>query len=172
MQNWKLVHFSDILTEPVRNGIYKSKQYHGYGIKIINMGELFSYNRLSDINMKRITLTELEKNKYILKNGDLIFARRSLTAEGAGKCSLIYNIVEDTVFESSIIRARPDKNKCSSETATTDDKNAETVVEEKVEPVKVDKSALPAPKMSIGGVPAETKKSRNCAEDRPFLPLI
>lgn len=114
MQNWKLVHFSDILTEPVRNGIYKSKQYHGYGIKIINMGELFSYNRLSDINMKRITLTELEKNKYILKNGDLIFARRSLTAEGAGKCSLIYNIVEDTVFESSIIRARPDKNKCSS----------------------------------------------------------
>ena len=58
------------------------------------------------------------------------------------------------------------KNKCSSETATTDDKNAETVVEEKGEPVKVDKSALPAPKMSIGGVPAETKKSRNKSDDK------
>lgn len=58
------------------------------------------------------------------------------------------------------------KNKCSSETAATDDKNAETIVEEKVEPVKVDKSALPAPKMSIGGVPAETKKSRNKSDDK------
>lgn len=78
------------------------------------MRELFSNNRLYDIDMKLIYVTDKEKEKYILKNGDLIFARRSLTAEGAGKCSLIYKITEDVVFESSIIRARPNLNKASS----------------------------------------------------------
>lgn len=115
MQGWKLVHFSDTLTESVRNGIYKPKKYHGVGTKIVNMGELFSNNRLSDMEMKRLYITDKEKEKYSLRNGDLIFARRSLTAEGAGKCSLVYNVSDDIVFESSIIRARPDKNKASSQ---------------------------------------------------------
>lgn len=115
MQGWKLVHFSDTLTESVRNGIYKPKKYHGVGTKIVNMGELFSNNRLSDMEMKRLYITDKEKEKYSRRNGDLIFARRSLTAEGAGKCSLVYNVSDDIVFESSIIRARPDKNKASSQ---------------------------------------------------------
>ena len=115
MQGWKLVHFSDTPTESVRNGIYKPKKYHGVGTKIVNMGELFSNNRLSDMEMKRLYITDKEKEKYSLRNGDLIFARRSLTAEGAGKCSLVYNVSDDIVFESSIIRARPDKNKASSQ---------------------------------------------------------
>lgn len=114
MNNWKLIKFLDVLEEPVRNGIYKSKEFHGIGTKIVNMGELFSNGRLYDIDMRRIYLTDKEKDKYILKNGDLIFARRSLTADGAGKCSLIYKITEDVVFESSIIRARPNLNKVDS----------------------------------------------------------
>ncbi len=114
MNSWKLIKFLDVLEEPVRNGIYKSKEFHGIGTKIVNMGELFSNGRLYDIDMRRIYLTDKEKDKYILKNGDLIFARRSLTADGAGKCSLIYKITEDVVFESSIIRARPNFNKVDS----------------------------------------------------------
>lgn len=114
MNGWEEVCFSDLLEEPVRNGIYKPKEYHGNGTKIINMGELFAYPRLTDVAMEKVSLTENEKRKYLVKNGDLIFARRSLTAEGAGKCSIIYNVNEDTVFESSIIRARPNKLKASS----------------------------------------------------------
>ena len=47
----------------------------------------------------------------MLAEGDLIFARRSLTAEGAGKCSVVLDLDEPTTFESSIIRARPDRLK-------------------------------------------------------------
>ena len=79
------------------------------------MGELFAYPRLKDIDMKRVELNDKEKEKALLKEGDLIFARRSLTAEGAGKCSLIQEIKEDTTFESSIIRATPDKDRATSE---------------------------------------------------------
>ncbi|EOA8958134.1 restriction endonuclease subunit S [Vibrio harveyi] len=109
---WPLVSFETLLTEPLRNGIYKKKEFHGRGCKIVNMGELFKYPRLnSDVEMNLVELSDKEKEKSLLQTGDLIFARRSLTAEGAGKCTLIYKISEDTTFESSIIRARLDPNK-------------------------------------------------------------
>lgn len=113
---WELVPFESLLLEPLRNGIYKKKEFHGRGCKIVNMGELFSYPRLnSSIDMNRVELTEKEKNKSLLLSGDLIFARRSLTAEGAGKCSLIRSVNEDTTFESSIIRARLEPKKADPE---------------------------------------------------------
>lgn len=109
---WPLVSFEKLFSEPLRNGIYKQKEFHGRGCKIVNMGELFAHPRLSsNIEMSRVELTEKEKEKLLLKSGDLIFARRSLTAEGAGKCTLILGIDEETTFESSIIRVRLDKNK-------------------------------------------------------------
>lgn len=114
-ERWKNIKFGQLLERPVRNGLYKKKEFHGKGVKIVNMGELFAYPRLSDVGMKRIELTEKEKKKFLLRNGDLLFARRSLTAEGAGKCSLVYNITEETTFESSIIQARPDSKSFSSE---------------------------------------------------------
>ena len=59
--------------------------------------------------MKRVELTDDEKSKSSLKDGDLLFARRSLVFEGSGKCSIVVNPPELTTFESSIIRARPNR---------------------------------------------------------------
>lgn len=61
--------------------------------------------------MKRVELDPTELDRFSLAPKDLIFARRSLTAEGAGKCSIIMDVDEDTTFESSIIRARLDENR-------------------------------------------------------------
>ncbi|MEM7028193.1 MAG: restriction endonuclease subunit S [Chloroflexota bacterium] len=113
--DWNYTTFETVLAEPTRNGIYKPKEYHGRGTKVINMGELFNHERLGNIEMQRIELTEQELEKSAVLPGDLIFARRSLVAEGAGKCSLIIDHNEPMTFESSIIRARPDKCKASSE---------------------------------------------------------
>lgn len=105
------IKFKELLSEPLRNGIYKKKEFHGSGSKIVNMGELFAYPRLkSNTQMKRVELNANEKVKSTLQSGDLIFARRSLTAEGAGKCSIILSVDEETTFESSIIRARLNSN--------------------------------------------------------------
>ena len=104
---WQEIPFSEVLAEPVRNGIYKRKEFHGRGFKIVNMGELFAYPRLGDVPMKRVELSETEKARFAVHAGDLLFARRSLVAEGAGKCSVVLDISEPTTFESSIIRARP-----------------------------------------------------------------
>lgn len=109
------IRFGDLLAEPLRNGIYKSKEHHGRGVKVVNMGELFGFPRLRDVPMKRLELTEPELRKSALRQGDLLFARRSLVAEGAGKCSIVKLLTEPTTFESSIIRARPDPRKVDSD---------------------------------------------------------
>ncbi|WP_417775501.1 restriction endonuclease subunit S [Stutzerimonas xanthomarina] len=109
------VKFKKLLIESVRNGIYKQKEFHGRGCKIINMGELFSFPRLHDVSMKRVELTEKEQSKSLVQQGDLLFARRSLVAEGAGRCSIVREVNEPTTFESSIIRARPNPALVSSD---------------------------------------------------------
>ncbi len=111
MHKWPNAPFSSIFAVPVRNGIYKPKEFHGRGVKIVNMGELFAHSRLMPCDMKRVELDPTELDRFSLAPKDLIFARRSLTAEGAGKCSIIMDVDEDTTFESSIIRARLDENR-------------------------------------------------------------
>ena len=108
------VPFAQLLEEPVRNGIYKKREFHGRGVKVVNMGELFANPRLRAVDMKRVELTESEQRRFGVQAGDLLFARRSLVAEGAGKCSVVLEANEFTTFESSIIRARPDPTKADS----------------------------------------------------------
>jgi len=108
---WRVVRFRDVLISDVRNGIYKPAEFHGRGAKIVNMGELFEHPRLRAVPMRRIEVDDSEIDRFGLQVHDLLFARRSLVAEGAGKCSIVLNVDETTVFESSIIRARPDPKK-------------------------------------------------------------
>ena len=108
-ENWQVIEFGKLLKENTRNGIYKQKKFHGTGIKIVNMKELFAYEWIGSQAMTMIDLTENEKKNFLLNPGDLIFARRSLVASGAGKCSIIVEHSEPLTFESSIIRARPDE---------------------------------------------------------------
>jgi len=107
--NWEWVKLGEVLVDGPRNGIYKPKEFHGSGTKIVNMGELFDNPRLRSVSMKRIRLSPKEEAGFALEAGDLLFARRSLVAEGAGKCSIVLSVDEPTVFESSIIRVRPDR---------------------------------------------------------------
>ncbi|MXZ73241.1 MAG: restriction endonuclease subunit S [Acidobacteria bacterium] len=72
------------------------------------MGEVFAHPRLHAVPMRRVGLSESEIERFSVAKGDLLFARRSLVAEGAGKCCVVLDVDEPTAFESSIIRARPD----------------------------------------------------------------
>ena len=73
---------------------------------MLNMGELFKYPRIPNVEMARVNIDTRDEERTLLRAGDLMFARRSLTWEGAGKCSIVRELVEPTTWESSIIRAR------------------------------------------------------------------
>lgn len=102
----KQVQFEEVLKEPIRNGLTKPKAIRGSGVKMISMGEIFAHNRISKIAMDRVPVTDKEFLNCSIKAGDLLFARQSLVLDGAGKCSIVTEVTEDTVFESHLIRAR------------------------------------------------------------------
>ena len=107
--SWPEVDFESLFAAPSRNGVYKSKDHHGSGVPIVNMGELFAFNRIGNQPMSLIRMSDAEMDKSGLMDGDLLFGRRSLVEEGAGKCSMVYKPAGPLTFESSIIRVRLDR---------------------------------------------------------------
>lgn len=104
------VRFGDLYSIPSSNGVSRPSAIRGEGYKMINMGELFSNDIIRDIPMERVKLSEKEKAKFLVKEGDLLFARQSLVASGAGKCSIVKELNEETTFESHLIRVRLDNS--------------------------------------------------------------
>ena len=106
MEEWKECKFKDLYRIPSKNGLSKPSRVRGSGYKMINMGELFSNDRIYNIPMELVPLTDTEKENAKVEVNDLLFARQSLIVEGAGKCSIVMETDELTVFESHIIRVR------------------------------------------------------------------
>ncbi|MEB0286778.1 restriction endonuclease subunit S [Cryobacterium sp. 10I1] len=104
----KEIVFNELLDYPLRSGVTVAAASRGSGIKMLNMGELFRFPRIPNVEMARVNLTGFNAQRSLLKRHDLMFARRSLTLEGAGKCSIVEQVHEPTTWESSIIRARLD----------------------------------------------------------------
>ena len=107
--SWPEVDFESLFAAPSRNGVYKSKDHHGSGVPIVNMAEQFAFNRIGNQPMSLIRMSDAEMDKSGLIDGDLLFGRRSLVEEGAGKCSIVYKPAGPLTFESSIIRVRLDR---------------------------------------------------------------
>jgi type I restriction enzyme S subunit len=110
--SWDLISFGDLYATPSRNGLSLPASQRGHGCKMINMGELFAYPRIMNPEMARVQPSENEISRYAVEKDDLLFARRSLVLEGAGKCAIVAEHEYPTVFESSIIRVRLNKELC------------------------------------------------------------
>ena len=80
---------------------------------MIGMGELFEKDIITDMEMDRVQMSEREKKTFLVEADDLLFARQSLVAAGAGKCSIVKTLSEPTTYESHLIRVRLDKQKCN-----------------------------------------------------------
>lgn len=108
--SWETIRFGDLYAIDSRNGLSKPSKVRGQGYKMINMGELFANDRIYDIPMELVPLKDSEKEKAKVEEGDLLFARQSLVLEGAGKCSIVMDVSDLTVFESHLIRVRLKKS--------------------------------------------------------------
>jgi type I restriction enzyme S subunit len=79
------------------------------------MGEIFAHERIGNIKMDRVPMSDREIDLFAVRAGDLLFARQSLVAAGAGKCALVRCTAETTTFESHLIRVRLDQYKADPE---------------------------------------------------------
>ena len=108
--SWRETEFQDLYARPSRNGLTRPSRVRGSGYKMINMGELFSNDRIGIIEMELVPMNERELSTMLVKQSDLLFARQSLVLAGAGKCSIVSNVDEPTTFELHIIRVRLKKD--------------------------------------------------------------
>jgi type I restriction enzyme S subunit len=104
MSDWKEYIFKDLFEIPLKNGLNKPSKVRGDGFRMINMKEIFGYNFIGDDTPMELVPLE-EREKLFLQFGDLLFARQSLVASGAGKVSYFRGFLP-TVFESHLIRCR------------------------------------------------------------------
>jgi type I restriction enzyme S subunit len=110
---WNELPFEELYTIPSRNGLSRPSKVRGTGYRMINMGELFGYDRISSVDMELVPMNGNELSNMLVKENDLLFARQSLVLAGAGKCSIIKDLKEPTTFESHIIRVRLDNKRAN-----------------------------------------------------------
>ncbi len=103
---WERREFGELYLIPSKNGLNRPSRIRGSGYKMINMGELFANDRIKDISMELVTLNDKEIESSTIFEQDLLFARQSIVASGAGKCSIVLDVPEITTFESHLIRVR------------------------------------------------------------------
>lgn len=110
-EGWASVRFGDLYLVPSKNGLMAPKRVRGEGVPLVNMREIFAFDRIGSQEMELAPLPISSPEAWLLTEGDLLFARQSLTLEGAGKCSLVLADPRERIFESHIIRVRvnPDK---------------------------------------------------------------
>ena len=75
------------------------------------MKEQFAFDVIADQPMELAPLPEQDPAKWLLREGDLLFARQSLTLAGAGKCTYVAPSLSPRLFESHLIRVRLDSTK-------------------------------------------------------------
>jgi len=112
LSDYPTVRLAEVCRKNPQSGVYKSEKYRGRGTPMVNMGELFGNDIISsEIEMERVQLDVKELERFTLTEDDLLFGRRSVVLEGAGRCVLVGEQNEPLVFESSVLRATLDSER-------------------------------------------------------------
>jgi type I restriction enzyme, S subunit len=106
--------FEDLFLIPLRNGVSCPSARRGDGVPMVNLGEAFKFDRITDQECERVPLTDREFERCLLRESDLLFVRQSLKFEGAGRCIYVGTGKESRTWESHLIRVRLNPGICDS----------------------------------------------------------
>lgn len=105
-----------VMEEMPQNGLYKSKSFYGEGTPILRIDGFYDGEVVPNYEYKRVRLEAEEIKKYALHIGDIVVNRVN-SMSYLGKCALIRNLEEPTIFESNVMRFRLDKQQIDLEYA-------------------------------------------------------
>lgn len=107
-KNWDTAPLEGLLLEGPQNGLYVPASEYGSGTPIVRID---SYSRTVPISwqlLKRARLNHVQQRSYALGDGDVLINRVN-TTELVGKSALVSGMLEPSVFESNMMRCRPDR---------------------------------------------------------------
>ena len=110
-KGWPLRSLGDLIVDGPQNGLYKPSADYGTGTPILRI-DAFYDGVITDLSgLKRVRLSEGERTGFRLTEDDVIINRVN-SLEYLGKCALVPSLLEETVFESNMMRMRFDLKKC------------------------------------------------------------
>ena len=101
--NWAWVRLSQLFSISPQNGVYKPASEYGRGAQIIRIDDFYDGRLIRQTGFRKLRLSNEEIEKYKVQNSDLIINRVN-SIEYLGKCALVKDLTENTVFESNIMR--------------------------------------------------------------------
>ncbi len=111
--NLPKVIFGSVLTIEPQNGLYKPQLDYvsdGTGVPILRIDSFYNGKVLNLSSLKRLICSEIELKRYLLYENDIVINRVN-SIEYLGKCGLVRGLIENTVFESNMMRLHVDEQK-------------------------------------------------------------
>jgi type I restriction enzyme S subunit len=111
--DFPIVNLGTVLTVEPQNGLYKPQSDYvkdGTGVPILRIDGFYNGKVTDFCKLKRLQCTDLEKERYLLNENDIVINRVN-SIEYLGKCALIRGLLEETVFESNMMRFHIDESK-------------------------------------------------------------
>ena len=103
---WKKLKIKDAVTIEPQNGLYKPQSDYvtdGTGIPILRIDGFYDGMVTDFDSLKRLKCSETERQRYLLLEDDIVINRVN-SIEYLGKCAHIKELLEDTVYESNMMR--------------------------------------------------------------------
>ena len=111
--NLPKVILGSVLTIEPQNGLYKPQSDYvsdEIGVPILRIDSFYEGKVSNLSSLKRLICSEIELKRYSLYENDIVINRVN-SIEYLGKCGLIQGLVENTVFESNMMRLHVDEHK-------------------------------------------------------------
>lgn len=111
--NLPRVTLGSVLTIEPQNGLYKPQSDYvsdKTGVPILRIDSFYDGKVVNFSSLKRLICSEIELKRYSLYENDIVINRVN-SIEYLGKCGLVQGLIENTVFESNMMRLHVDEHK-------------------------------------------------------------
>ncbi len=108
---WVKKKLQQMVTVEPQNGLYKPQSDYVQdksGVPILRIDAFYDGKVMNFGNLKRLICSEVEKERYLLRENDIVINRVN-SIEYLGKCAHITGMLEDTIFESNMMRFHLDE---------------------------------------------------------------
>ena len=104
-QSWMVEPLGSFVAGTPQNGLYKHADLYGEGTPIIRITDFNNDGLFVARDLNRVRLTAAEVENYRVASGDILINRVNSLSH-LGKCCLVPEFPESTVFESNMMRFR------------------------------------------------------------------
>lgn len=103
-ESWQIVPINSLSSNEMRNGAFVRRGQFGSGYLFANVVDMYGGLYLDYKKLDRVNISKKEIDRFILKDGDLLFVRSSLKRDGVAQCCVVRNLQERVTYDCHLIR--------------------------------------------------------------------